>query len=345
MNYDYRKPLPGANIDFFDTREAIESIQPGSYKKLPYTSRVLAEQLVRKCNPDVLTDSLKQLIEGKQDLDFPWYPARVVCHDILGQTALVDLAGLRDAIAEQGGDPAKVNPVVPTQLIVDHSLAVEAPGFDADAFQKNRDIEDRRNKDRFKFIEWSKTAFKNVDVIPAGNGIMHQINLEKMSPVIQSRDGVAFPDTCVGTDSHTPHVDALGVIAIGVGGLEAETVMLGRPSMMRLPDIIGVKLTGKRAPGITATDMVLAITEFLRNQKVVSSYLEFFGEGTTDLTIGDRATISNMTPEYGASAGMFYIDQQTIDYLKLTGREPEQVKLVETYAKYTGLWADDLVEA
>ncbi|MEY8250898.1 MAG: Fe/S-dependent 2-methylisocitrate dehydratase AcnD, partial [Colwellia sp.] len=307
--------------------------------------RVLAEQLVRKCDPAALTDSLKQLIDVKQDLDFPWYPARVVCHDILGQTALVDLAGLRDAIADQGGDPSKVNPVVPTQLIVDHSLAVEAPGFDADAFQKNRDIEDRRNKDRFKFIEWSKTAFKNVDVIPAGNGIMHQINLEKMSPVIQARDGVAFPDTCVGTDSHTPHVDALGVIAIGVGGLEAETVMLGRPSMMRLPDIIGVKLTGKRAPGITATDMVLAITEFLRNQKVVSSYLEFFGEGTKDLTIGDRATISNMTPEYGASAGMFYIDQQTIDYLKLTGREPEQVALVETYAKHTGLWADDLVEA
>ena len=350
MNYDYRKPLPGykingSTIDFFDTRAAIEAITPGSYAKLPYTSRVLAEQLVRKCDPTALTDSLKQLIDVKQELDFPWYPARVVCHDILGQTALVDLAGLRDAIAEQGGDPSKVNPVVPTQLIVDHSLAVEAPGFDPEAFDKNRAIEDRRNEDRFKFIEWTKTAFKNIDVIPAGNGIMHQINLEKMSPVIQARDGVAFPDTCVGTDSHTPHVDALGVIAIGVGGLEAETVMLGRPSMMRLPDIIGVKLTGKRAPGITATDMVLAITEFLRNEKVVSSYLEFFGEGTKDLTIGDRATISNMTPEYGASAGMFYIDEQTIDYLKLTGREPEQVELVETYAKHTGLWADDLVEA
>lgn len=345
MNYDYRKPLPGANIDFFDTREAIEAIKPGAYKTLPYTSRVLAEQLVRKCDPKTLTDSLKQIIEAKQDLDFPWYPARVVCHDILGQTALVDLAGLRDAIADQGGDPAKVNPVVPTQLIVDHSLAVEHGGFDPDAFDKNRAIEDRRNEDRFHFIEWTKTAFKNVDVIPAGNGIMHQINLEKMSPVIQARDGVAYPDTCVGTDSHTPHVDALGVIAIGVGGLEAETVMLGRPSMMRLPNIIGVKLTGKRQPGITATDIVLAITEFLRNEKVVSSYLEFFGEGTVDLTIGDRATISNMTPEYGASAGMFYIDQQTIDYLKLTGREPEQVALVETYAKETGLWADDLKEA
>jgi len=349
MNYEHRKPLPdykvdGVTIDYFDTRSAVESISADSYAKLPYTSRVLAEQLVRRCSPETLTDSLKQLIERKQDLDFPWYPARVVCHDILGQTALVDLAGLRDAIAEQGGDPSKVNPVVPTQLIVDHSVAVEHAGFESDAFEKNRAIEDRRNKDRFHFIEWTKTAFKNVDVIPAGNGIMHQINLEKMSPVIQLRDGVAFPDTCVGTDSHTPHIDCLGVIAIGVGGLEAETVMLGRPSMMRLPDIIGVKLTGKRQPGITATDMVLAITEFLRNQKVVSSYLEFFGEGTAGLTIGDRATISNMTPEYGASAGMFYIDRQTIDYLKLTGREPEQVELVEIYAKHTGLWADDLSE-
>ena len=345
MNTEYRKNLPGTTLDYFDTQAAVEAIQPGSYATLPYTSRVLAEQLVRRCEPAELTDALKQLIEGKQDLDFPWYPARVVCHDILGQTALVDLAGLRDAIADQGGDPAKVNPVVPTQLIVDHSLAVECGGFDPDAFAKNRAIEDRRNEDRFHFIEWTKTAFKNVDVIPAGNGIMHQINLEKMSPVIQARDGVAFPDTCVGTDSHTPHVDALGVIAIGVGGLEAETVMLGLPSMMRLPDIIGVKLIGKRQPGITATDIVLAITEFLRKERVVSAWLEFFGEGAKNLTIGDRATISNMTPEFGASAGMFYIDEQTIDYLKLTGREPEQVALVENYAKTTGLWADSLVDA
>ena len=345
MNTEYRKPLPGTKLDYYDTRAAIEAIQPSSYETLPYTSRVLAEQLVRRCEPEDLTASLKQLIERKQELDFPWYPARVVCHDILGQTALVDLAGLRDAIAEKGGDPAKVNPVVPTQLIVDHSLAVEAAGFDPDAFEKNRAIEDRRNEDRFHFIEWTKTAFKNVDVIPAGNGIMHQINLEKMSPVIQARDGVAFPDTCVGTDSHTPHVDALGVIAIGVGGLEAETVMLGLPSMMRLPDIVGVELVGKRQPGITATDIVLALTEFLRKERVVGAYLEFFGEGSASLSIGDRATISNMTPEYGATAAMFYIDEQTIDYLKLTGREPEQVELVENYAKTTGLWADSLVKA
>lgn len=345
MNTLYKKPLVGTALEYYDAREAVESISIGAYAKLPYTSRVLAENLVRRCEPEKLSDSLKQLIERKRDLDFPWYPARVVCHDILGQTALVDLAGLRDAIADQGGDPAKVNPVVETQLIVDHSLAVEHGGYDPDAFDKNRAIEERRNEDRFHFIEWCKTAFENVSVIPAGNGIMHQINLEKMSPVVQAKNGIAYPDTCVGTDSHTPHVDALGVIAIGVGGLEAETVMLGRPSMMRLPDIVGVKLVGQRQPGITATDIVLAITEFLRQQKVVSSYLEFFGEGARSLTIGDRATISNMTPEYGATAGMFYIDEQTIDYLRLTGRDSEQVALVEQYAKETGLWADDLDDA
>ncbi len=345
MNTENRKPLPGTSLDYFDTQAAVEAIAEGAYATLPYTSRVLAENLVRRCEPAMLTDALKQIIERKRELDFPWFPARVVCHDILGQTALVDLAGLRDAIAAKGGDPSQVNPVVPTQLIVDHSLAVEHGGFEKDAFEKNRAIEDRRNDDRFHFINWTKTAFKNVDVIPPGNGIMHQINLERMSPVVHARDGVAFPDTLVGTDSHTPHVDALGVIAIGVGGLEAESVMLGRASYMRLPDIIGVELTGKRQPGITATDIVLAITEFLREQKVVSSYLEFYGEGAADLTLGDRATISNMTPEFGATAAMFYIDEKTIDYLKLTGRDAEQVKLVETYAKQTGLWADTLVDA
>jgi 2-methylcitrate dehydratase (2-methyl-trans-aconitate forming) len=345
MNTAFRKNLPGTALDYFDARAAVEAIKPGAYDGLPYTSRVLAENLVRRCDPATLNASLEQLIERKRDLDFPWFPARVVCHDILGQTALVDLAGLRDAIADKGGDPAQVNPVVPVQLIVDHSLAVECGGFDPQAFEKNRAIEDRRNEDRFHFINWTKQAFKNVDVIQPGNGIMHQINLEKMSPVIHSERGVAYPDTCVGTDSHTPHVDALGVIAIGVGGLEAENVMLGRASWMRLPEIVGVELTGRLAPNITATDLVLALTEFLRKQKVVGAYLEFHGAGASALTLGDRATISNMAPEYGATAAMFAIDQQTIDYLKLTGRDDQQVQLVETYAKATGLWADSLAKA
>jgi len=345
MNTQFRKPLAGTTLNYFDACAAVDAIASGAWAGLPYTSRVLAENLVRRCDPATLTDSLKQLIERRRELDFPWFPARVVCHDILGQTALVDLAGLRDAIADQGGDPAQVNPVVPVQLIVDHSLAVECGGFDPNAFAKNRAIEDRRNKDRFHFIDWTKKAFKNVDVIPPGNGIMHQINLERMSPVIGVTDGVAYPDTCVGTDSHTPHVDALGVIAIGVGGLEAENVMLGRASWMRLPDIIGVELSGKPQPGITATDVVLSLTKFLRKQKVVGAWLEFRGPGAAALTLGDRATISNMAPEYGATAAMFFIDGNTLDYLRLTGRSDEQVALVETYAKTAGLWADALATA
>ena len=350
MNTEFRKPLPGTTLDWYDARAAVEALAPGAWAGLPYTARVHAENIVRKADPAMRDAYLAQLIERRRDLDFPWFPARVVCHDILGQTALVDLAGLRDAIAQQGGDPAQVNPVVPVQLIVDHSLAVECGGYDPDAFARNRAIEDRRNADRFHFIDWTKRAFENVDVIPPGNGIMHQINLEKMSPVVyvQHADegrGVAFPDTCVGTDSHTPHVDALGVIAVGVGGLEAENVMLGRASWMRTPDIVGVELAGKPQPGITATDVVLALTEFLRKEKVVGAYLEFRGDGASALTIGDRATISNMAPEYGATAAMFFIDDNTLDYLRLTGREEAQVQLVETYAKAAGLWADDLASA
>lgn len=350
MTDSHRKPLPGTDLDWYDARAAVDAIRPGAYAELPYTARVHAENIVRKADPAMRDAYLTQLIERRRDLDFPWFPARVVCHDILGQTALVDLAGLRDAIAGQGGDPAQVNPVVPVQLIVDHSLAVECGGYDPQAFEKNRAIEDRRNEDRFHFIEWTRRAFRNVEVIPPGNGIMHQINLEKMSPVVYVQPdadgrGVAFPDTCVGTDSHTPHVDALGVIAVGVGGLEAENVMLGRASWMRTPEIVAVELAGRPAPGITATDIVLALTEFLRTQKVVGAYLEFRGEGAAALTIGDRATISNMAPEYGATAAMFFIDANTLDYLRLTGRCDQQVALVETYAKAAGLWADDLAAA
>ncbi|MBA4216368.1 MAG: Fe/S-dependent 2-methylisocitrate dehydratase AcnD [Methylibium sp.] len=346
MTSRFRKPLPGTALDFIDARAAVEALRPGAWAGLPYTARVHAENIVRKADPAIVDASLLQLIDRRRDRDFPWYPARVVCHDILGQTALVDLAGLRDAIAERGGDPSRVNPVVPVQLIVDHSLAVECGGDDPQAFSKNREIEERRNEDRFHFIAWCATAFDKVDVIPAGNGIMHQINLEKMSPVVHAgvdeQGGLAYPDTCVGTDSHTPHVDALGVISVGVGGLEAENVMLGRASWMRTPDIVGVELTGQRRPGITATDLVLSLTEFLRQQKVVGAYLEFFGDGVPALTIGDRATISNMAPEYGATAAMFAIDEQTLAYLRLTGRAPEQVQLVEVYAKAAGLWADTL---
>ncbi len=342
MNTAYRKPLPGTELEYYDARAAIEALAPGAWDGLPYTSRVLAENLVRRCDPATLAASLGQLVGRRRELDFPWFPARVVCHDILGQTALVDLAGLRDAIALKGGDPAQINPVVPTQLVVDHSLAVEYGGFEKDAFARNRAVEERRNVDRFDFIQWTKKAFRNVDVIPPGNGILHQINIERMSPVVQVKDGVAYPDTLIGTDSHTPMVDALGVVGIGVGGLEAESVMLGRAVWMRLPDIVGVKLAGRAGPGITATDVVLALTEFLRKAKVVSTYLEFFGPGAANLTLGDRATISNMAPEFGATAALFAIDERTLAYLKMTAREPAQIRLVETYAKAAGLWAGTL---
>ena len=283
MNTLYRKNLPGTLLDYVDARAAVEHLRPGAWAEMPYTARVHAENIVRKADPAQQDGYLLQLIERRRERDFPWFPARVVCHDILGQTALVDLAGLRDAIAAEGGDPAQVNPVVPVQLIVDHSLAVECGGFDPDAFAKNRAIEDRRNEDRFHFIEWTKKAFANVDVIPAGNGIMHQINLEKMSPVVYVQDGVAFPDTCVGTDSHTPHVDALGVIAVGVGGLEAENVMLGRASWMRLPDIVGVRLSLARIePEGQVVRMWEAIETYLnRRQPLIVIAGADYGQGSS----------------------------------------------------------------
>lgn len=341
-SHPYRKPLPEIGLDYFDARAAVEDLRPGTWSKLPYTLRIHAENLVRCTAPEELEAGLLELIEGHGEQDIPWYPGRVVCHDILGQTALVDLAGLRDVVAERGGDPRQVNPVVPVQLVVDHSLAVECAGDQPDALARNRAIEDRRNEDRFHFIEWTRQAFDNVEVIPPGNGIMHQINLERMATVVEARDGVAFPDTLVGTDSHTPHVNALGVIAIGVGGLEAESVMLGRPVWMRMPPIVGVELQGRPAPGITATDLALALTRFLRQAGVVGAYLEFHGEGAGWLSLGDRATLANMAPEYGASAGLFAIDQATLDYLSLTGRSTEQVERVEHYARTAGLWADEL---
>ena len=339
MNTLHRKSLPGTQLDYFDTRAAVDAIQPGAYATLPYTSRVLAENLVRRCDPATLNASLSQFIERRRDLDFPWFPARVVCHDILGQTALVDLAGLRDAIAAQGGDPALVNPVVPTQLIVDHSLAVECGGFDPDAFAKNRAIEDRRNEDRFHFIDWTKKAFKNVDVMPAGQ--RYHAPDQPGAHVARDRqvqNGVAYPDTLVGTDSATRRmVDALGVIAIGVGGLEAESVMLGRASWMRLPDIIGVKLTGKPQPGITATDTVLALTEFLRKQKVVGVLPGILwrrrcapdaGRPRDDFEHGARVRRHRRH--------VLRSTQQTIKYLKLTGRDDELVKLVGAVCQRDG---------
>lgn len=324
------------------SREAVNALHPGTFDRLPLACRIFAENIVRRADPAKADIYLAQIVHQAADSDFPYFPARVVLQDLLGTPALVDLAGLRDAVAEAGGDPSEVNPVVPTQLVVDHSLNVDVAGTEANALQDNRAIEERRNTERFQFLSWAKRAFRNVDIVMPGNGILHQINIERLSPVIEVRDGIAFPDTLVGTDSHTTMINALGVLGWGVGGIEAESVMLGRPIWMRLPEIVGVELTGIRQEGVQATDIVLALTEFLRGQNVVGAILEFSGPGVAGLSLADRGTIANMAPEFGATAALFAIDSRTIDFLRLTGRTGDQIELVEAYARAQGLWGDDL---
>jgi aconitate hydratase len=338
--------LPGLDLSYIDVRAAVESLHPGSFARMPYCARVFAENLLRKSQGvPGFAEMLESVVQRRHDIDFPFYPARVVLQDLLGTPALVDLAGMRDAVAEAGGDPRRVNPVVPTQLVVDHSLNVEVAGSEANAMSQNMAIEQRKNAERFEFLAWCKQAFTNLDVLMPGSGILHQINIERMSPVVQVQHGLAFPDTLVGTDSHTTMIDALGVVGWGVGGLEAESVMLGRASWMRLPQLVKVRLDGVVRPGVLATDVVLALTEFLRGQNVVGAILEFHGAGAAGLPLADRATLSNMAPEFGATAAMFAIDDHTLDYLRITGRSPEQVALVAAYAKAQGLWADQFEQA
>ncbi|KXU94142.1 Fe/S-dependent 2-methylisocitrate dehydratase AcnD [Caballeronia megalochromosomata] len=337
--------LPSQPVDFLSVFDAVGSVDAAKFSRMPYSVRVFAENVVRKQPAAEAKAYLQALSERRHDVDFPYYPARVVLQDLLGTPALVDLAGMRDAVAEAGGDPTAINPVVPTHLVVDHSLNVEVAGTDSGAMAKNMAIEKSKNAERFEFLAWCKQAFTNLDVLMPGNGILHQVNIEHLSPVIQVNDGVAFPDTLVGTDSHTTMINALGVLGWGVGGIEAESVMLGRAIWLRLPTIVGVELKGFRQPGITATDLVLAITEFLRKQQVVGTIIEFYGEGARAMTLSDRATISNMAPEFGATAALFSIDQKTLDFLRLTGRTEEQIALTEAYAKEQGLWADSLADA
>jgi len=338
--------LGDTGLRYFDVRGAMDAVAPGAYARMPYSVRVFAENLLRRSQGVPGFDAmLRALADRAHDVDFPFYPARVVLQDLLGTPALVDLAGMRDAVAEAGGDPRGVNPVVPTQLVVDHSLNVEVPGSAPDAMPRNMAMEQKKNAERFAFLAWCKRAFTNLDVLMPGSGILHQINIERMSPVVQVQDGLAFPDTLVGTDSHTTMIDALGVVGWGVGGLEAESVMLGRASWMRLPQIVQVRLDGRVGAGVLATDVVLALTEYLRAQKVVGAILEFHGPGVAGLALADRATIANMAPEFGATAAMFAIDERTLDYLRLTGRDAGQVALVRAYARAQGLWADDFADA
>ena len=338
------RTLPTQTVGFVSVRDATGAIDDAQFAKMPYSVRVFAENIVRKQTAAESFAYLQALAQRRHDVDFPYYPARVVLQDLLGTPALVDLAGMRDAVAEAGGDPSAINPVVPTHLVVDHSLNVEVAGTDPEAMAKNMAIEKDKNAERFEFLAWCKRAFTNLDVLMPGNGILHQVNIEHLSPVIQVKDGVAFPDTLVGTDSHTTMINALGVLGWGVGGIEAESVMLGRAVWLRLPTIVGVELKGFRQRGVTATDLVLAITEFLRQQNVVGTIIEFYGEGARAMTLSDRATISNMAPEFGATAALFAIDQKTLDFLRLTGRTEAQISLTEAYARAQGLWAGDFAD-
>jgi len=266
-----------SSLDYVCVQEAMAQLDATAFSRMPYSVRVFAENVARRQPAAQAVVYLEALAQRRHDVDFPYFPARVVLQDLLGTPALVDLAGMRDAVAEAGGDPSVVNPVVPTHLVVDHSLNVEIAGTESDAMARNMAIEQRKNAERFEFLAWCKQAFSNLDVLMPGNGILHQVNIEHLSPVIQVKDGVAFPDTLVGTDSHTTMINALGVLGWGVGGIEAESVMLGRAVWLRLPTIVGVELRGGRPAGVMATDLVLAITEFLRKQKVVGTIIEFYG--------------------------------------------------------------------
>lgn len=339
------------NYDYFSLRAASDKI--GDISRLPYTLKVLLENLLRfEDGRTVTTDDIKALktwLDNKRsDREIAYRPARVLMQDFTGVPAVVDLAAMREAMAALGGDPQKINPLVPVDLVIDHSVMVDEFGS-AKAFQKNVEIEFQRNHERYAFLRWGQKAFRNFRVVPPGTGICHQVNLEYLAQTIwvdedENPKGtgrkVAYPDTLVGTDSHTTMVNGLAVLGWGVGGIEAEAAMLGQPVSMLIPEVIGFKLTGKMKEGTTATDLVLTVTQMLRKKGVVNKFVEFFGPGLDHMSLADRATIANMAPEYGATCGFFPIDAETIRYLEFTGRDPQRIKLVEAYAKEQGMWRD-----
>ncbi len=341
--------IDGKEYDYFSLKAASEKI--GDISKLPYTLKVLLENLLRfEDSRTVNADDVKALkgwLDAKRsDREIAYRPARVLMQDFTGVPAVVDLAAMREAMAALGGDPQKINPLVPVDLVIDHSVMVDAFG-NKSAFQQNVDIEFERNHERYAFLRWGQKAFKNFRVVPPGTGICHQVNLEYLAQTIwveedENKKGrqVAYPDTLVGTDSHTTMVNGLAVLGWGVGGIEAEAAMLGQPVSMLIPEVIGFKLTGKMKEGTTATDLVLTVTQMLRKKGVVNKFVEFFGPGLDNLSLADRATIANMAPEYGATCGFFPIDAETINYLQFTGRDPHRIKLVEAYAKEQGMWRD-----
>ena len=342
-----KKSLKVGNKEYayYSLKEA-KNLGLSDIDKLPKSLKVLMENLLRHENgKDVTFEDAKAVNEWaktqKSTREISYYPARVLMQDFTGVPAVVDLAAMREAMKKIGGDPKKINPLIPVDLVIDHSVAVDFFG-QKDSFEKNVDVEYERNIERYKFLKWGQGAFKNFRVVPPGTGICHQVNLEYLAQGVWTKtengETVAYPDTCVGTDSHTTMINGLAVLGWGVGGIEAEAAMLGQSVTMTVPEVVGFKLTGKPNEGITATDIVLTVTQMLRKHGVVEKFVEFYGSGVKVLTLADRATIANMAPEYGATCGFFPVDEKTIDYLKFTGRSDEQVALVEAYAKEQGLW-------
>src|SRR5882757_5172199 len=316
---------------------------PGT-EKLPYSLKVLAENLLRtEDGANITKDHIESIAKWDPSADpsveIQFTPARVIMQDFTGVPCIVDLATMREAVGDLGGNPDKVNPLAPADLVIDHSVIADLFGR-ADAFERNVEIEYQRNGERYQFLRWGQGAFNDFKVVPPGTGIVHQVNIEYLASVVMERSRVAYPDTCVGTDSHTTMVNGLGVLGWGVGGIEAEAAMLGQPVSMLIPRVVGFKLSGERQPGVTATDVVLTVTEMLRKHGVVGKFVEFYGEGVAEVPLANRATLGNMSPEFGSTAAIFPIDEVTIDYLRMTGRSEQQLALVEAYAKAQGMWHD-----
>lgn len=338
----------GLEVKYYSLK-SLEKKGLTTLSELPYSIRVLLENILRNVDDEIVTeDDVRSLASWRPGVsskssEIPFKPTRVLLQDFTGVPAVVDLAAMRSALRRLGRDPSKINPLVPVDLVIDHSIQVDYFGF-PNAFSLNIEKEFERNRERYLFLKWAQLAFKNFRVVPPGRGIVHQVNLEYLARVVDVRDGVAFPDTLLGTDSHTPMVNALGVLGWGVGGIEAEAVMLGQPYYMPIPEVVGVRLDGELPRGSTATDLVLTITEKLRKHGVVGKFVEYYGPGLKKLSIADRATVANMAPEYGATVGFFPVDEETISYLRLTGREEQHIKLVEKYAKAQSLFYDEASE-
>lgn len=343
----------GKTFNYYNL-QALEDAKVGEVSKLPYSVKVLLEAVLRQYDGRVITkEHIENLAKWGTDgvnpeIDVPYKPSRVILQDFTGVPAVVDLASLRKAMADMGGDPQEINPEIPVDLVIDHSVQVDKAGS-ADSLQFNMDLEFERNQERYKFLSWAQKSFKNYRAVPPATGIVHQVNLEYLAPVVHAKandDGTyeTFPDTLFGTDSHTTMINGIGVLGWGVGGIEAEAGMLGQPSYFPVPEVIGVRLTGELPSGSVATDLALKVTQVLREKNVVGKFVEFFGPAMKDLPLADRATVSNMAPEYGATCGFFPIDEESLNYLRLTGRSEEQVQIVEQYCKNNGLFYNEDVE-